>query len=280
MKFDYALMNPPYDRNLHLKFLEKVIKVADKTVNISPVRWLQDPLARYKKNSDYYKYKSSIIDTIESLTVISDKDSQKLFDVAIFGMDLGIYTCGKGGFNTNSLIKSLTNRLTKYCITHAAPFENGKKDGFRVRIPELKSKGANGSGKRTNKTVGNFEFLGRLFVFENGCKDGLKWHEWYGKNQHSKTTDEITCSIKFNSKAEAENFIISTNTMVFKYISHQVIRDVNITSDKVLWMGDYTEPWTNARFCDYFGITGFISDNEAEPGSEWETILETMKKYA
>lgn len=279
-RFDFAIMNPPYERNLHLKFLEKVIKVADKTVNISPVRWLQDPLARYKKNSDYYKYKSSIIDTIESLTVISDKDSQKLFDVAIFGMDLGIYTCGKGGFNANSLINSLTNRLTKYCITHPAPFENGKKDGFRVRIPELKSKGANGSGKRTNKTVGNFEFLGRLFVFENGCKDGLKWHEWYGKNQHSKTTDEITCSIKFNSKAEAENFIISTNTMVFKYISHQVIRDVHITSDKVLWMGDYTEPWTNARFCEYFGITGFISDTEAEPGSEWEIILETMKKYA
>jgi glucuronate isomerase len=46
------------------------------------------------------------------------------------------------------------------------------------------------------------------------------------------------------------------------------------------YMGDYTKPWTNARFCEYFGITGFISDTEAEPGSEWETILETMKKYA
>ena len=42
-------MNPPYSRNLHLKILEAVIPVADKVVNISPVRWLQDPFAKYKK---------------------------------------------------------------------------------------------------------------------------------------------------------------------------------------------------------------------------------------
>lgn len=44
-------------------------------------------------------------------------------------------------------------------------------------------------------------------------------------------------------------------------------------------MNDYTEPWTNERFCKYFGITGFISDTEAEKGSEWEEILETVKPY-
>ena len=49
--------------------------------------------------------------------------------------------------------------------------------------------------------------------------------------------------------------------------------------DKIPYFGDYTKPWTNGRFCKYFGITGFISDTEAEPGSEWETILETMKKF-
>ena len=53
MKFDVAIMNPPYDKNLHLKILEKVIPIADNVVNISPVRWLFDPLAEYKKQSDY-----------------------------------------------------------------------------------------------------------------------------------------------------------------------------------------------------------------------------------
>src|SRR5574344_1487517 len=35
-KFDVAIMNPPYDGNLHLKIIEKVIPIADKVINISP----------------------------------------------------------------------------------------------------------------------------------------------------------------------------------------------------------------------------------------------------
>src|SRR5574344_2463190 len=35
-KFDVAIMNPPYDGNLHLKILEKVIPIAEKVVNVSP----------------------------------------------------------------------------------------------------------------------------------------------------------------------------------------------------------------------------------------------------
>ena len=33
------------------------------------------------------------------------------------------------------------------------------------------------------------------------------------------------------------------------------------------------------RFCEYFNITGYIDDDHAEPNSEWETILNTMKEY-
>ena len=35
-KFDVAIMNPPYDKNLHLKILEAVIPVADKVVTVLP----------------------------------------------------------------------------------------------------------------------------------------------------------------------------------------------------------------------------------------------------
>ena len=42
------------------------------------------------------------------------------------------------------------------------------------------------------------------------------------------------------------------------------------------YLGDYTKPWTDKRLCEYFGITGYISDTEAEPNSEWEIILNTI----
>ena len=45
-------------------------------------------------------------------------------------------------------------------------------------------------------------------------------------------------------------------------------------------MGDYTKPLDDKHFCEYFGITGYIDDDHAEPCSEWETILNTMNKYA
>ena len=33
------------------------------------------------------------------------------------------------------------------------------------------------------------------------------------------------------------------------------------------------------KFCKHFGITGYINDNLAEPNSEWEIILNTIKEY-
>jgi predicted RNA methylase len=75
-KFDVCLMNPPFDRNLHLKILEKAIQVSDYTVNISPVRWLQDPLGQYKDKSDFNKFENSISKHIKDLEIIENNHSQ------------------------------------------------------------------------------------------------------------------------------------------------------------------------------------------------------------
>ena len=110
-------MNPPYDKKLHLKILEAVIPVADKVVNISPVRWLQDPLAKYKKNSDYKKFEESISKKIESLDVIDSNNAQIIFDSAVFCIDLGIYTIGSGGYNytcNNSIVDKVCNYAAKH----------------------------------------------------------------------------------------------------------------------------------------------------------------------
>ena len=51
MKFDIILMNPPYNKNLHLKFIRKCINISNKIINISPIRWLTDPFAQYKRST-------------------------------------------------------------------------------------------------------------------------------------------------------------------------------------------------------------------------------------
>ena len=82
MKFDCIIQNPPYQRNLHLKILAEAIKhlkdEKSKVVNLSPVRWLQDPLAKYKKNSNWYRFQENIAKHIESLDVFFQKKCQTL----------------------------------------------------------------------------------------------------------------------------------------------------------------------------------------------------------
>ena len=281
MKFDVAIMNPPYSGKLHLKILEKVIPVAEKVVNISPVRWMHDPLAKYKKNSDYNKFEESISKKIESLEVLNAKNANGLFD-AKFAMNLGIYTCSNN--NNNYIYTDLTDccikRVVQYMVNNHANFDYNKKDGVRIRIPCICGGKSGGSGERSKVRLCDVRnCLCQPFVFTNGLLDGKPWHEYYKKNQYSKTTAEITWSIKFASKAEADNFFASVNTQFYKYIHHNVVVSTRVGECRVLFMQDYTQPWDDKRFCEYFNITGYIDDEHAEPGSEWEIILNAMKEY-
>ena len=282
MRINVAIMNPPYDKNLHLKILEQVIPVADKVVNISPVRWLQDPLAKYKKNSDYKKFENSISKKIESLDIVSAKSANVVFG-AIFGMDLAIYKCNNSATVSIDYARIQNNiilRVVDHMWKNQPIFDNNKKDGIRIRIPFICGGKSGGSGERERNQLCEIkDCLGKPLIFTDGMLNGKPWYDYYMKNQYSKTTEEITCSIQFSDENSAKNFYDSVNTKFYKYIHHNVVLDVHVEPCKILFMSDYTQPWTDKRFCEYFGITGYIDDEHAEPGSEWEIILNAMKEY-
>ena len=276
MKFDIAIMNPPYEKSLHLKILEKVLKFCDKVVNISPIRWLQDPLAKYKKTSDYRRFEKTISKHLDDVGLVKANKANALFDT-VFGVDLGIYVCNKGGFNYDSFVDKVTERVTKYIVSHKVKLDINQKNDYRVRIPFICGGKSGGNGER-NYTLLNTKYpFGQPLIFKDGLKDGKMWYEFYRKNQYSKLTDDITCSIRFDTEVEASNFLESTSTTFYKYIHHHVISDVHVGDDKILWMQDYSQPWTNKRFCEFFNITGYISDTEAEPNTEWAMILDYVK---
>ena len=52
-------MNPPYDGNLHLQILKEAhcqISKKGEIISLSPIRWLQDPLAEMKKDFEFLGY--------------------------------------------------------------------------------------------------------------------------------------------------------------------------------------------------------------------------------
>lgn len=265
--FDFAVMNPPYDRNLHLKFLERVIKVADVTVNVSPVRWLQDPFAQYNRHSDYYRFEDSILKHIKSLKMYTAKEASELFKV-LFATSVGIYLCTEeGGYDYRYIHPIVKKIADKTMESNWVPYN--QKDFYKRGCIQEKPYVLNVACMRTKESDDKVCVMCRSY--ENQLKTSLMKRSSAGVNG---------THFEFDTEEERRNFY-DCYTSDFMMLTYRFWKlDQHITSYKIPYFGDYTKPWTNKRFCEYFGITGFISDTEAEPGSEWEIILETMKKYA
>ena len=283
-KFDCCIMNPPYDKNLHLKILEKVIPVADKVVNISPIRWLQDPLAKHKKSSDYKRYEDTISKMIESLEVVEREKAAEIFNIRQES-DLGILMIGRGGFDyvafsSNPIIEKM---LSKSDCFLSNVMESNISEGWRVKLVDLKPLNAGSNGKKGTAGWYNRYILlhqNKSWVYKDGYQAGKHWSAYNGTSGCKVFTedDKMPASIKFDTKVEAENFENSTKTIFYKYLVFSMKMNSHTPFTGLPFMKGYTQPWSDKRFCEHFGITGYIDDKHAEPGSEWETILNTMKE--
>ena len=263
-RFSVCVMNPPYHRGvLELKFLEKVIEITDKVVSIQPVRWLQDPIAKYNKNSNQIKYENSISKHIEDLEIVTAEEAKKQFDI-LLPCDSAIYLCSqKGGYDYNKLSSNyIIDEVVDYIKENKCKIDYNKKDGYRIRIVVISGGKARGGGERP---PGLTSVPMKNIIYKDGKYNGKWWYEYYAKNQYSKITEEITHSIKFNSEEEGHNFYKSHQTNFVRYIENILISDVNIADNKILWMGNakhprtgtigYKDEWTNEDFFKFFNIS-------------------------
>lgn len=266
-KFDIVLMNPPYDRSLHLKFLEKTIKIADNVISIQPVRWLEEVNIQ-EVSSQAKKYENTISKHIKDLEILYAEKSKKDFNVNL-SVNLGIYVCdNNGGYNYKALSEnSIIKKILDYIKDNKCNIEINKKDGYRVRVPFI------GAGKTVGKT--SKEQAPRLsgldnvnikdIVYKDGKYDSKWWYDYYNRNQYSKITEEITSSIKFDSEEEGHNFVRSFRTDFGKYVESFLIVDVQINNKKILWMGNakhprtgkigYKSEWKDEDFDKFFKLT-------------------------
>lgn len=242
MKFDVAIMNPPYDKNLHLKILEAVIPHAEKVINISPVRWLQDPFAPYSTRSDYRKFENTISKKIENLDIIYSKDACKLFD-AVFNMNLGIYTCSKnGGYNYKHNDPLITKIIEKTLSNNWAQFSQKKfYDNGCVQIMPY---ALNVSAYGAENMVVNATYESQLSVElmnEKSVKTG--------------GDGSASSHFEFMTEEERHNFYDTyCHPFMLWYIKYWKC-DVHVKSFKVPYFDDYTHPWKLKDFFAWFELT-------------------------
>ena len=254
MKFDHIIMNPPYCRNLHLKILNEAIRHSDDIVNLSPIRWLQDPLAEYKRNSDFKKFKE-IRERIESIDVIKVTEAESLFNIHL-PYNIGVYHLTKDGGWVNTFNNALLSKMVDKVIST----DNVKNhividdlDGISLLISEFTG-GQNGRLEIETPFMMVKEksyFTNKINEFTNETYLEQRTRTAWG-NVKPKATNT---NVKFVTREERDNFYDSWNTKPLRWMFNAMKNDINVHPQFLPWLGDYTHPWTDDDLYKYFELT-------------------------
>jgi hypothetical protein len=257
-KFDVAIMNPPYDGNLHLKILEKVIPIAEKVVNISPDTWC----AKHNRWKNIFQnYKNKAVAKPVEYEHIKHREANDIFGLGNQIESLGIMVYDETNDNKIDLTKVGFSEKEFNLYNKIMSDKEGKliwRNGINIVEPS-------NSYKKFVQPVniwhgGNTCYEAALGESRNHKKGKFQWQA------------------EFDANNELQNFQNSFKTKFMEwYYKFIVIPSYCKLHMSMFVMSNYSQPWDDKRFCEYFGITGYISDTEAEPNSEWEIILNTMK---
>lgn len=254
--FNCILINPPYDKNMHLKFLRKCIKIADNIINISPIRWLEDPFAG-DKNSTLKQYED-VAKHIKNIQPLDKKDKQS-FDMASYS-NLGIYTIvnKETNFDYKNYWKKIKDPeevsiINKVCYSKKCKYlndviENNMTDSPLVPISLI-------AGGR-----GNLPVIKNYDVIENKKINNEDWIDvWNKDSKHTafqKKKDSSILNIKFKTYEEAKNFYNSyKNLKFFEVICDITVQQQHIQSDKLPFLNDYAHKITDEEMYKLFDLT-------------------------
>jgi len=239
-----TIMNPPYDKNLHLKILNEAMKHSNDIVNLSPIRWLQDPLAEYKKNSDWEKFED-VRKHIESLDVVSAAEAQQLFGSGQYE-NLGIYRLTEnGGLNISPkpfISQGLFDKVN-------LPTYQGKyKSLYDMRSPE-------GKPDYTRPFI--------KMSFAHGHVGADDWYDIASRKLEVCTNKNITggkrltasFTFNFDTEEERDNFFAYCQTKFVRACNGNVKTNIRWPGYAIPFMPTYKHPWTDEMLYEYFGLT-------------------------
>ncbi len=247
--FNRATINPPYDGNLHLKILNNTISLADEVVNISPDNhfYSMDKFNDWNENN-------VVIDTLSHLknaTFLSGKEFGDLFNCG-----WGVTTVHIGNYDSN-----------KYDWTKHIKFD--------LKLLPIYTKIRNKANRNSFRSH---------FVSKNQITNGFLIRRMVNEYQIIKNdveksiidnnSSKIREGLNFDTDVEKNIFLDSLHYWCYKLMNN-VFNDLNPAHLPYL---DYSKKLNNEELCRYFEIEGYVSDNEAIEGSEWETIINLIKE--
>lgn len=256
MKLNKIIMNPPYNRSLHLKILSHLISLYSdaEIVNLSPIDWIMNPA----DNSNMQNFGNMKFD-IEYVGLL--KDLFESTDKATY--HIGIYQSGDKTIESQRYdfisydriniidynIEYFIEKLKK-CDNVNNHIKSGKlSDKYCYIVPKLVG---NAGGKFDCFIWPKGSRWDRIFY--KGLSEGKTPGE-YKKKLKNVTNYTDFDYIEFDTEEEVENFKSTCKTKFMRFVLGIQSIDASLRTKLLPWLGDYTHTWTDQMLYDYFNLT-------------------------
>ena len=239
--FDICLMNPPYAKNMHLKFLEKCLEIVDTTISIQPIVWLN----KSKVNTPLYKYRKLFDGHMKSIEYIPHRKMNDYFNIGNAIEAGAIFVVGEHG----------DVDLSTY------DFSSPEEKNLFEKINLID----HSEVLTFNQATANIKY-GKMNTKNNPIK--LSDHKYYvpvytwhgGKDCYEATVIEnpkkkIGEIMIFNSEDEVNNFKESLKTQFMNWYYWSFVVPADYKLQNVMFrLKDYSKPVTNETFYKLFNI--------------------------
>lgn len=277
MKFNNILMNPPYSSNLHISIMSVAINnYLENCIDLSPVRWIQDPLAEYKQGTDWKKFEN-VRNQIDTLLVIKASEANDHFEIGA-ACDLGIYKLThKGGFDCKSLHDSIIEKILGSNL-YGVPFTKYTKSDHKKPYFVIK----NFSGVHPERKNGRF----LTCILKNPKLYGIFINDQFnGKNPCQIMEGDVHVTqgelgeirIVESELDEIENLYNFLQLDFVGYCVMKVTIDPPVHPQFTPYVASVTNPrtgkagyksdWTNEDLCKVYGVTE----------TEWQKMLKEVQ---
>ena len=270
-KFDCTIMNPPWGQ-LGWKIAYEAWKRTDGKVVCLNSNNILHTLSRFEEKSYFQKYKE-MFGCLENETPFTCDEVMKLFKSSTRGVQttshVSLTTFGHS-YKEPTKTK-FEQMLIEHIEKHPAEYKTNLLSDYAVYIPKVSIPAKDHAVLQSHLMVCEKKNDKMICCYDKYIIDakqkkqnlGKVWWECYNLNQHTKRQNALTAGIPFKTFEEAKNFVDSQDTKFMRCANRILLTSIQVCQKNIFFMNDYTQPWTDERFKEYFNLTD----------EEWNEII-------